>query len=100
MVQKKIHIGLKYSIFRTKHKFYNPIRQNYTHQKAIEKYIGVSEESIVPIVVFSNQCKLSKIYNSRDTVVLEVSDAMKYVKMAEGNRHVTLSVLDIEKYLR
>jgi len=84
---------------RTKNKFYNPIRQNYAHQKALEKYLGVSEDSIVPIVVFSNRSKLSKINISRDTVVLEISDAMKYVKMAEKYRNASLSVLDIKKYL-
>ncbi|AUD65815.1 hypothetical protein BK011_09000 [Tenericutes bacterium MZ-XQ] len=84
---------------RTKHKFYNPIRQNYAHTKALEKYLGVHEESIIPMVVFSNGSKLKKINVQRETMVLELSDSIKHLKRAERFFKDTITPSDIEKYL-
>jgi hypothetical protein len=42
-------------------KFYNPIRQNQTHIKALSTYLGIREEFFVSIIVFSNSAKLQKI---------------------------------------
>ena len=84
---------------RTKHKFYNPIRQNYAHTKAIEKYLSINEASIIPMVVFSNRSKLSKINVSRDTVVLEISDAIRHIKRVERHSNDMITTTDIEKYI-
>lgn len=47
--------------FRTKNKFYNPIRQNYAHTKALEEYLEIEEHDIVPIIVFSNRANLANV---------------------------------------
>ena len=47
--------------FRTKNKFYNPIRQNYAHTKALGEYLEIEEHDIVPIIVFSNRANLANV---------------------------------------
>lgn len=67
----------------TKNKFYNPLRQNYAHTKAIEKFLDVCEQQIFPIVVFSNRSKLSKISITKDQNVFQYRDAIRFVKNKE-----------------
>lgn len=47
--------------FRTKNQFYNPLRQNYAHIKALEEYLEIEENDIVPMVVFSNRANLDNV---------------------------------------
>lgn len=70
----------------SKNKFYNPLRQNYAHTKAVENYLKVSKEQIIPIVVFSNNSKLSKISISEDQNVYQYSDAIRFVRRNEKNK--------------
>ena len=51
------------------------------------------------MVIFSNRSKLNKINVSRDTVVLEISDAIKHLKRAEKHCSDIISISDINKYL-
>jgi len=67
----------------SKNKFYNPLKQNYAHTKAVETYLNISNEFIIPIVVFSNRSKLSKIEISDTHNVFQYKDAMKFVKKRE-----------------
>ena len=54
--------------FRTKNKFYNPLRQNYAHSKALAEYLEIEEQEIVPIVVFGNRTNLSNVFVSKATI--------------------------------
>lgn len=67
----------------TKNKFYNPLRQNYAHTKAIENYLMIDHLVITPIVVFSNRSKLSKINVDNNTNVFQFRDALKFIKRNE-----------------
>ncbi len=56
---------------RSKYKFYNPLRQNYAHTRAVENYLGLNENETLPVIVFANQSKLQKItINSDKPLVL------------------------------
>ncbi len=83
----------------TKNKFFNPLRQNYAHTKAVENYLKVPEEMIVPIIVFSNNSKLSKINVSQDKNVFQYSDAIRFVKKNEKNAQSVLDTSKKEKFL-
>ncbi len=76
---------------RTKNNFYNPLRQNYVHTKAVENYLGLSSDTIVPIVVFSNNSKLSKITISDKSNVFQFRKAMQFIRKIEhkGNQIFT-----------
>ena len=69
----------------TKNKFYNPLRQNYAHSKAVENYLKVSKDTIVSVIVFSNKSKLSKMNIGQNQNVYQFSDVMRFVKKKEKN---------------
>lgn len=64
----------------SKYKFYNPLRQNYAHTKAVENYLEIDEAHTVPVIVFSNKSKLSKINVSEEKVIIQLKDVKKYLK--------------------
>ena len=65
---------------RAKYRFYNPLRQNYAHTKATEKYLNVKESDLIPTIVFSNQSKLQKITRTSDKPLLHLKDVPKLLK--------------------
>jgi len=66
-----------------KYKFYNPLKQNYAHTKAVENYLGVSDKEIIPLIVFSDRSKLSKINVGVEQNVFQYNSAMKFIKKYE-----------------
>jgi len=44
-------------IFREKHTFQNPLRQNYKHIKALHELLGVDEKDLHSVIVFTGDCK-------------------------------------------
>lgn len=43
-------------IYKRKHRFQNPLRQNHSHVKALEAFLGLPEAVFKPIVVFVGDC--------------------------------------------
>ena len=39
-------------IYKSKHKFQNPLRQTHRHKKVLSKYLGVKESTIQPVISF------------------------------------------------
>ena len=39
-------------IYKSKHKFQNPLRQTHRHKKVLSKYLGVREFNIRPVISF------------------------------------------------
>jgi hypothetical protein len=46
------------NMYGNKYDFYNPLRQNYAHMKALEEKLGMNENNFIPIVAFSDRCTL------------------------------------------
>ncbi len=44
-------------IYRKKSRFQNPIRQNYSHVKAIQSLFTLSDEAFIPVVVFAGDAE-------------------------------------------
>lgn len=76
---------------RTKHKFYNPLRQNYAHSKAIENCLNIDASLIIPVVIFSNKSKLKKINVAMDKNVFQFRDGLKFVKNIERQSKTNFS---------
>lgn len=53
-----------------KNKFYNPIRQNQTHIKALSQYLDLPEEDFLSYVIFSERCTLKKVPPKNPQVVV------------------------------
>lgn len=83
----------------TKNKFYNPLRQNYAHTKSVEKYLELEESALVPITVFSNRSKLSKINVGEKHNVFQYRDALRFMKNNEKKGVVVLSDEQKSEYL-
>jgi hypothetical protein len=83
-----------------KHKFYNPLRQNYAHIKAVESYLKINTEHIIPVIVFSNRSKLSKINVGIDDKVFQYNNALKYVKNIEKKGSNVFSIDEVSIVLK
>lgn len=44
-----------------KYQFYNPILQNNTHIEALSKFLNVSKEKFLSVIVFEGNCELKKV---------------------------------------
>ncbi|MBO4914253.1 MAG: NERD domain-containing protein [Oscillospiraceae bacterium] len=53
-----------------KNHFYNPIRQNQTHIKALAQYLGLPVEAFTSYIVFSERCDLKKVPEDTKAVVI------------------------------
>lgn len=53
-----------------KHRFYNPIRQNQTHIKALSEYLNIPTSSFTSYIVFSERCSLKSVPEDTDQVVI------------------------------
>ena len=84
---------------RTKNKFYNPLKQNFAHTKAVQSYLDIDNDLLVPIVVFSNRSKLSKINVGEKHHVMQFSKAIRLIKSIEKNSVDRLSEEIYEGYL-
>lgn len=49
--------------------FYNPLRQNYGHVKALEKILNISEYKFIPVVVFTSRAELNVDYSASAPVI-------------------------------
>lgn len=75
-----------------KNKFYNPLRQNYGHIKALSKLLDLEEKYFVSIICFSNQSKLKV---STNEIVINLRDLFNTIYKYESNK---LNILDKDKY--
>ena len=71
----------KKPIYRNKYQFYNPLRQNYGHIKALQSLLNVSENNYVSIVAFSPKAPLK--VNTNENVVY-YSGIKKIIKKNES----------------
>ena len=53
-----------------KEKFYNPIRQNKTHIKALSEYLQIEPSKMKSYIVFSERCELKKVPENTDRYVI------------------------------
>lgn len=78
-------------INRNKNKFYNPIRQNYGHIKALEEYIG-RKRIFISLVVFTNKSKLKKV--KTETPVIQLKKLKRFIRKYPSD--IKLSKEEIE----
>jgi hypothetical protein len=65
-------------IRRRNYKFMNPIIQNKYHIKHLKEYLGIEDDNVFKsIIVFSDECNISKInIFNENRVIIKSSDAM------------------------
>ena len=80
-------------IFKEKHRFQNPLRQNYRHTKALEEVLALPTESIIPIVIFIGDCEF------KTTMPNNVFINAKYTSYIESFQEEKLSAYQFDMTL-
>lgn len=65
--------------------FYNPIRQNYGHIKALEN-LTKKRNIFISTIVFTNKSKLEEV--NTDTAVIQLKDLKKFIKKYPSNINI------------
>ena len=64
-----------------KHRFYNPIRQNRTHIRALADYLGMEPSAFKSYIVFSQRCTLKKVpLDTEDVVIVRRLEMLKKLR--------------------
>jgi restriction system protein len=83
-------------LFKEKHKFQNPLRQNYRHTRCLGEYLGVDHKVFRPIVWFIGDCTFKTVMPSN---VLS-SGLIPYLKSVTDRCLTGQQVDEIEQVLR
>lgn len=84
-----------------KHRFYNPIKQNETHRKALAEYLNVPLSALKSYIVFSERCSLKNVPGDTEEVVVVRRPNM--LKKLRGDIHHAgkrYSYLDIQRFVQ
>ena len=81
----------------SKNKFYNPIRQNETHIKALAEFLDMPIEKFVSFIVFSKRCELRKVPADKEkTFVLRRPNMLKKLRKLLANSEIAYSRAELE----
>ncbi|GAB6169573.1 hypothetical protein JCM1393_20330 [Clostridium carnis] len=80
-------------LYTEKNSFYNPIRQNYGHIKALEEYLN-EKDIFISVIVFTNKSKLKKV--KTDTPVINLKKLKRFIKKYKSD--IELSKEEIEYF--
>ncbi len=80
-----------------KFKFYNPIRQNATHMRAIQNFLGLPDDALHSVIVFSERCQLKKIeVQSENVHVLKRDNVRHFIETRNQSGKPIFTQSDIE----
>lgn len=80
-------------IYKSKRKFPSPIRQNYSHVKALQDLLESNEVPIVPIVCFTNNATIKSEFKSN--IVITTSQLKKAIKAYDKE---LIPLVDVDYY--
>lgn len=82
---------------KKKYKFFNPIRQNATHIRAIQDFLDLPKEAIHSVIVFSERCTLKKVgVTSQNVHVIKREDLMRFIQTQKQSAKQFFSQDDIQ----
>ena len=79
------------NMYGKKYKFYNPVKQNFSHVKALQILLKISRDKFVPIVVFMPQATLKCTTNEI------VITSHRLLKTIRKYRNVILTDNEVDK---
>ena len=80
-----------------KFQFYNPIKQNNTHIKALSTLFQLPPQEFTSYIVFSAQCKLVRIpLLTENTIVVQRPDMLSYLRQDLASRSICYSLAQLE----
>lgn len=82
----------------TKTKFYNPIKQNETHIKALSDYLKIDQKFFHSYIVFSERCELKKVPSNTDTfTIVKRNQLLRQLKNDMIHKPKILTMDEIDK---
>lgn len=82
---------------KKKFKFYNPIRQNATHIRALQHFLGLPNEALHSVIVFSERCQLKAIeVTSQNVHVLKREDVRRFINKQKQSAKQIFTQSEIE----
>lgn len=82
----------------SKHKFYNPLRQNYAHTKALERYLDLKIDDLIPVIVFSNRSKFNVLNVGVDRNILHINEVKRFINTNFKTNELKLSEKSIKDF--
>lgn len=79
--------------------FYNPIKQNRTHIRALATFLNMPEDAFSSYIVFSERCELKKIplFVDGDVTILQRQNMLYFLKRRLKDAPIIYSHADIEQ---
>ncbi|TQR35132.1 NERD domain-containing protein [Lysinibacillus sphaericus] len=82
---------------KKKYKFFNPIRQNATHIRAIQDFLDLPKEAIYSVIVFSERCTLKKVLvTSQNVHVIKRENVRRFIQTQKQTAQQFFSQDDIQ----
>ncbi|WP_460013215.1 nuclease-related domain-containing protein [Lysinibacillus sp. CTST325] len=82
---------------KKKYKFFNPIRQNATHIRAIQDFLDLPKEAIHSVIVFSERCTLKKVgVTSQNVHVIKREGLRRFIQTQKQTAKQFFSQDDIQ----
>ena len=82
---------------KKKYKFFNPIRQNATHIRAIQAFLELPDEAIHSVIVFSERCTLKKVVVTSENVhVIKREHLRRFIQTQKQTARQLFSQDDIQ----
>lgn len=80
----------------SKFKFYNPLKQNYTHINTLKNYINEKYHNIIySYIVFSGECELKKVpYNSEFIKIIKSNQIFDTLSENLKNKYITFEEIE------
>lgn len=82
---------------KKKYKFFNPIRQNATHIRAIQDFLDLPKDAIHSVIVFSERCTLKKVVvTSQNVHVIKRENVWRFIQTQKQTAKQFFSQDDIQ----
>ena len=73
------------TIYRSKHKFQNPFRQNYKHIKCLAELTGLDERHLIHVVVFIGDCNMKTRENLPEALVTNGRELIDFIRRHQNS---------------
>ena len=82
-----------------KHQFFNPIKQNATHCKAIGEFLGIDAANIFSYIVFSTRCVLKKVpENTLSYTILRRDNLLRALRKDINGKSTIFTFEQVDTY--
>jgi len=82
---------------RKKYRFFNPIRQNAIHTRAIQDFLKLPNKAIHSVIVFGESCTLKKVEMTSSNVhVIKREELKRFIQAQQKSASPIFSQVDIQ----